>query len=314
MKHRRTLAFAVGLAMLAALVVLAGCPAPEADTAASGAATPLPPTGGIDPAAAKDTIRQLGSTTVLPIAEKWREAFNAQHPDVDIAVSGGGTGTGIKSLISKTCEIANASREIKDEETKEAQGAGVNPVEHLVAYDGIAVIVNKDNPLTKISVEQLSDIYSGQATSWDAVGAKGLGDIQIVNRESSSGTYDSFKEMVVQQHGKLKDRDFVAGTLNQSSNEAVKNLVAQTKSAIGYVGLSYVDDQVKAIAVVPVGGKDAVTASTDTVLDGTYPISRKLYCYTNGEPTGNLKTYIDWIKGAEGQAKVSEAGYIPLPK
>ena len=175
-------------------------------------------------------------------------------------------------------------------------------------------MVNKANPLTAISVETLSDIYSGKITNWDAAGAKGLGDIQVTNRESSSGTYDSFKEMVVQLHGKAKDRDYMAGTLNQTSTESIINVVSQTKSAIGYVGLGYVDERVKVLKVIPVGGKEPVAASAETVLSGKYPISRKLYCYTNGEPTGNLKTYLDWIKGPEGQAIVKEVGYIPVSK
>lgn len=317
MKQGRILTAAIGLAMLTALMVLSGCPSQKtADTAppVDMAAKPSPDVGGPAASGAQETIRQLGSTTVLPIAEKWREAFNKLHPEIDIAVSGGGSGTGIKGLISKSCEIANASREIKDKEIEEAKAAGVNPVEHLVAYDGIVVIVHKENPLTKISVEQLSDIYTGKITKWDAVGAKGLGDIQVVNRESSSGTYDSFKEMVVQLHGKEKDRDFMAGTLNQTSTESVLSLVSETKGAIGYIGLGYVDDRVKVLDVIPIGGKEPVKASAETVLNGKYPISRKLYCYTNGEPTGNLKTYMDWIKGPEGQAIVSEVGYIPLAK
>lgn len=317
MKQARILSLAIGLAMLSALMVLSGCPSQQAaDTSGSAdvAAKPSPDVGGPKATGPKETIRQIGSNTILPLAEKWREAFNAQHPDVDIAVSGGGSGTGIKGLISKSCEIANASREMKDKEIEEAKTAGVEPVEHLVAYDGIAVVVNKENPLTKISVEQLSDIYTGKVTKWDAVGAKGLGDIQVTNRESSSGTYDSFKEMVVQLHGKAKDRDYMAGTLNQTSTENIMALVSQTKGAIGYVGLGYVDDRVKVLDVIPVGGKEPVKASAETVLNGKYPVSRKLYCYTNGEPTGNIKAYLDWIKGPEGQAIVSEVGYIPLAK
>jgi phosphate transport system substrate-binding protein len=317
MKHGRVLAVVAGLTMLAAVLLLAGCPSEKPADTAMPADTAVKPDGAAAPPAAtgpQETIRQIGSNTVLPLAEKWREGFNKLHPDVDIAVSGGGSGTGIKGLISKSCEIADASREMKDKEIEEAKAAGVNPVEHLVAYDGIAVVVNKGNPLTKISVEQLSDIYTGKVTKWDGVGAKGLGDIQVVNRESSSGTYDSFKEMVVQLHGKAKDRDYMAGTLNQTSTENIMSLVAQTKGAIGYVGLGYVSDQVKVLDVISVGGKEAVAASAETVLSGKYPISRKLYCYTNGEPSGNIKTYMDWIKGPEGQAIVSEVGYIALPK
>jgi phosphate transport system substrate-binding protein len=313
MKRSRIIALSLGLVAMAGAVLLAGCPpqkSPET-TVQAPAGQPGQPSS---PAGAKETIRQIGSNTILPLAEKWREAFNKLHPDVDLAVSGGGSGTGIKSLISKSCEIADSSREMKDKEIEEAKAAGVNPVQHLVAYDGIAVVVNPANPLTQITVEKLSDIYTGKTTNWDAAGAQGLGDIQVVNRESSSGTYDSFKEMVVQLHGKAKDRDYMAGTLNQTSTDAIKTLVAQTKSAIGYVGLGYVDSTVKVLKVVPVGGKAGVTATAETVLSGKYPISRKLYCYTDGEPTGNVLAYLDWIKGPEGQAIVKDVGYVALPK
>lgn len=293
------------------LMVLGGCsrPAEQAPPTAPMAGAPPP---APDAGAAAGSIRQVGSTTVLPLAEKWRSTFNAKNPSVSIAVSGGGTGTGIKALISKSAEIANASREIKDEEKKEAEAAGVKPVEHLVAYDGIAVIVNKANPLTQLKLEQVSDLYAGKVKKWDEVGAKGVGDVQLVNRDSSSGTYDAFKEMAVQLHGKDKTRDFAPGTLNQTSNEAVLTMVGQTKGAIGYVGLGYVNDTVKVLKVISVGGKDAIAPSEETVLSKKYPISRALYCYTNGEPAGDLKTYLDFMLSDEGQALVKELGFIPV--
>lgn len=270
--------------------------------------------GGEGPAAAaKQTIRQVGSSTILPMADKWRQAFNAKHPDVEINVSGEGSGVGIKALISKTTEICDASREIKPEEVEQAKAAGVNPVEHTVAYDGIAVVVHPSNPLRQISMQTLSDVFSGKTTKWDAVGVKGLGEIQLVTRDSSSGTYESFKEMVVTIGGKEKERDYAPQSLKQASNAAVRTMVAQTKSGIGYIGLGYVDHTVKVLEVVPASGGKAVAPSVDTVLDGTYPISRKLYCYTDGEPTGVVKDYLDFIKGPEGQAIVKEEGFVPLP-
>jgi len=261
----------------------------------------------------KETVRQIGSTTVLPLAEKWRKAYNAKHPEVSIAVSGGGSGTGIEALLAGTAEIANSSRDIKPEEIERAKGKGVTPVEHLVAYDGIAVIVHPSNPLEALSVEQLSDIYTGKVKDWDAVGAKGLGAIQVVSRDSSSGTYESFKELVVTLGGKDKSRDYAPEALKQASNEAILSLVSQTKGAIGYVGLGYLSPKVKALKVIPVGGGEAVAPSAASVLDGSYPIARKLYCYTNGEPRGAVKAYLDWIKGPEGQAIVRELGFVPVP-
>jgi phosphate transport system substrate-binding protein len=274
---------------------------------------PSPSGEGKGPAAAaKQTIRQVGSNTILPIAEKWRQGFNAKHPDVEINISGEGSGVGFRSLISKSAEICDASREIKQEEKDQAKAAGVNPVEHTVAYDGIAVIVNPSNPLKEISVQDLSDIYSGKVTKWDGVGAKGLGEVQLMSRDSSSGTYESFKDMVITLGGKEKDRDYAPQTLKQASTQAVLSMVAQTKGGVGYVGLGYVDKTVKVLNVVPLAGGKAVTPTPETVLNGTYPISRKLYCYTDGEPSGIVKEYLDWIMGSEGQALVKETGFVPL--
>lgn len=307
---RKTVILVVVLGLLAALLsALAGCP-PQAQPETPVAVTPAPvaPNG-----AAGAEITQTGSTTVLPIAQKWQATFNKQHPEINIAVSGGGSGTGIKALIGKTCNIADSSRKIKDEEVQQAKAAGVNPQEIPIAYDGIAVIVSKDNPLSEISLEKLSEIYSGTVKSWDGAGASGLGDIQVVARDSSSGTYESFKEMAIQLNGKAKDRDYTTGALQQASNEAVLQTVAQTKGAIGYIGLGYVNDKVKVLKVLPAGGgKPGVLPNEKSVRDNSYTISRMLYVYTDGEPTGALKTYLDWCISPEGQALVKEVGYIAL--
>lgn len=300
----KKLAVALMVAALA-LVALSGCPKQQT-------AEQMPPGEPVPGPEPTTKIVQIGSTTVLPIAEKWREAFNQTHPNVEIAVSGGGSGTGIEALIAGTCDIANSSRPMKDKEKEAAAAAGITPVEHVVAYDGIAVIVHPDNPLTSIDFQKLSDIYVGDITSWDAVGAKGLGDIQVVSRDSSSGTYEAFKEIVVTLHGKQKDRDYTSAALKEASNEAILKLVAQTKTAIGYVGLGYVDNTVKALAVVPLGGGQPVAPTVENVKSGTYPIARELYMYTKGEPTGVLAEYFNWALGSEGQAIVAELGFVPL--
>ncbi len=302
----------VGLAVLfaaAMIASLAGCPSrPQGGTPAVTPPVAPPP---LPSAVASGEIMVVGSNTILPIAQKWQQAYNQKHPEVKIAVAGGGSGTGIKSLIGKSCTIANSSRKIKPEEIEQAKAAGVNPVEHLIGYDGIAVIVNKQNPLTEISVQTLSDIYVGKITKWDEVGARGLGEIQVVSRDSSSGTYESFKEMVITLGGKDKSRDYLPNTLHQS-NEAIMQTIATTKNAISYIGLGFVNDTVKVLAVVPLGGGKAVLPSEATVRDNSYPLARELYVYTDGEPTGALKDYLDWCLGPEGQALVKEVGYIPL--
>jgi phosphate transport system substrate-binding protein len=291
---------------LLSLVLLAGCPGgagPSSSGNAPVSATPAP--------AAGSTITQVGSTTILPIAQKWVDAYGKLHPDVKIAVSGGGSGAGIKALLGKSCDIADASRKIKPEEVAAGKAAGVNPVELKIAYDGIAVIVNPKNPLKEISVEKLSDMFSGTTKKWSDVGGSG-GDIQLINRESSSGTYDCFNELVLTEKGKTKDRKFDPSALAQASNEAVLTTVAQTANAIGYVGLGYVNSTVKVLAVIPLGGGKAITPAVATVRDKSYPISRELYVYTNGDPVGALKTYLDWMISPEGQGLVKDAGYIPL--
>lgn len=277
--------------------VLAGCGGPEA----------VSPTVG----AAGQTIRQIGSTTVLPLAEEWRAAFNAAHPEVDIAVSGGGSGTGINALISGSAEIANSSRPIKPAEVEAARAAGVRPVEHVIAYDGLAVIVNPANPVDEIPMATLSDIYVGRTRDWSAVGAPGLGEIQVISRDSASGTYEVFKEIVVTLDGADSSRDYAPEALRQASNQIILTLVAQSRSAIGYVGLSYLSAEVKPLAIIPLAGGDAVVPTLRSVQDGSYPIARGLYCYTNGEPTGAVKQYLDWVMGPEGQAIVEQLGFVP---
>ena len=270
------------------------------------------PAAGGGRSGGRGMIQEIGSTTVLPLAEKWREGYNREHPEVRIAVSGGGSGTGIRALISGTAGIANSSRDISAEEMEQAKAAGVEPVEHVVAHDGIAVIVHPSNPIEAISLEHLSEIFSGQVGVWSALGVGDLGPIEVVSRDSASGTYEAFKELVVTMGGQEESRDYAASALKQTSNQGIVALVAQTKSAIGYVGLGYLNESVKMVPVVPAGGKSAVAPTVESVTAGTYPISRALYCYTNGEPTGELKGYMDWIKGPEGQRIVEELGFVPV--
>ena len=258
------------------------------------------------------TIRMIGSTTVLPLGERWQEEFSKQHPEADIAVSGGGSGTGIKALISGSAEIAMSSRDIKESEIEQARAAGIDPVEHTVAYDGIAVIVNPANPSQEVSLSGLSDMYSGALRDWSALGVAGLGEIQVISRDSASGTYEVFKEIAVTLGGAEKSRDYAPEALKQTSNQAILTMVARTKAAIGYIGLGYVDGSVKLLPVSVGEEGEGVLPALATVRDGSYPIARKLYLYTNGEPSGPTKEMIDWIKSGDGQEVVEELGFIPV--
>ena len=308
MSNTRLLLVGVLILCAATILALSGCPAPSGSGPSSEGGAPPPAAS----TATGTTISQLGSTTVLPIAEKWATAYHAKNPQANINVTGGGSGAGIKALIGKTCDLADSSRAIKPEEIKSGQAAGVTPKELKIAYDGIAIIVNPACTLKEISIEKLSDAFTGKIKDWKDLGGS-AGAIQLVNRESSSGTYDSFKEMVVTLGGKAKERDFAPNALSQTSSEGVLTTVAGTKTAIGYVGLGYVNSTVKVLAVIPLGGgKPAILPSAETVRAKTYPISRELYVYTNGEPTGILKAYLDWAVGPEGQRLVKEAGYVPL--
>lgn len=300
------------LAFAASLVALTGCPPADEGPQEPMMDEPLPPEPDGTAGGEEVTIENIGSTTVLPIAEAWAAAYHEAHPNVAINVSGGGSGNGIKALIDGTADLANSSRAIKDEEVQLAEQNGVHPVEHVVAYDGIAAVVHPDNPIESLTIAQLSDIYSGEITSWDELGVSGMGDIVVVSRDSASGTYESWKEMVIQMRGEAEDRDYAPAVLKKASNKDIRETVAQTPSAIGYIGLGYINDDVKPIDVVPMDGGDAVAPTSENVQSGEYPVSRELYMYTDGEPTGALKQYLNWGMSEEGQKLVEELGFVPV--
>lgn len=312
MKANKIILAALALTLVAGLVALTGCPSPPPpDEPVMVDDMPPEPPGGPAPGGGEGgTIEAIGSTTVLPIATAWAKAYAEVAPEVSVNVAGGGSGSGIEALINGTADIADASRGIKDSEIEQAQAAGVEPVEHTIAYDGIAAAVHPSNPVDHLTMQQLSDIYSGQVTQWSEVGVDGLGEITVVGRDASSGTYGSWEEMVVQAEDDT--REYATGMLQMQSNEAVRSTVANTPGAIGYIGLGYVDDTVKAVPVAPEDGADAVAPSEATVADGSYPISRSLYMYTNGEPTGIIKAFLDWGMSADGQKLVAEEGFVPV--
>jgi phosphate transport system substrate-binding protein len=247
---------------------------------------------------AGDQLTIQGSTTVLPIAQAAAEAFMDNNPQADITVRGGGSGTGIAALIDGATDIADASRPMKDKEIKTAREKGVNPVANVVARDGIAVIVHPDNPMSKITEEDLKKIYTGEITRWDTFG--GSGTIVVVSRDASSGTFETFNELAL-DNAKLTD-----AALMLASNLEVARTVAQTPDAIGYVGLGYLSGDVKAIKV------NDIMPSETTVRNETYPLARPLFMYTNGTPSGLAKSFIDFVMSQEGQEIVKEAGFVPV--
>jgi len=266
-----------------------------------------------EPQTGKLTIENKGSDTIVNLALAWAERYMAEHPDVRISVTGGGSGTGIASMINGTVDIANASRAIKPEEIAEAQANGINPIQHVVARDAIAVIVHPSNLVSQLTIQQISDIYSGKITNWKEVGGEDR-PIVLWSRETNSGTHVFFLEQVVRQ-GHAGDKTlFSPDTLLMPSSEGISAEVRDNPNAIGYDGLGYVTPEVKTIAVARSAAGPFVLPSADTVRSGQYPIARDLYMYTRGEPQGAIKAYLDWILGDEAQAIVKELGFVPLTR
>lgn len=240
-----------------------------------------------------------GSTTVLPIAQMAAELFMERNPNADISVRGGGSGVGIASLIDGTCDIADSSRPIKDTELDKAVTNGRDPKAHVVAMDGIAVVVNSANTLKGLSKKQIKDIYTGKVSDWSQVGGT-AGKIVVISRDTASGTFEAFAELVLNKEKVRPD------ALMQASNQAIASTVSRTPGAIGYVGLGYVTSSVKALEV------DGVVPSKETVLSNKYPIGRPLFMYTNGAPQGTTKDLINFIMSPEGQNLVEKEGFVPL--
>jgi phosphate transport system substrate-binding protein len=257
------------------------------------------------------TIENKGSDTMVNLALAWAQTYSQITPRVQIAVTGGGSGTGIAALINGTVDMANASRQIKPEERAQAEANGINPVEHVVAGDAIAIVVHPANPLEGLTIPQLSDIYSGKITNWRQVGGEER-PIVLLSRESNSGTHVFFLEEVVRQGRADVDTLFSPDTLLMPSSEGISAEVRQNPNAIGYDGLGYVTPDQKVVAVAPAAGEPYVLPAVETVKNGTYPIARGLYIYTAGEPQGAVAAYLDWITGLEGQAIVREQGFVPL--
>jgi len=253
------------------------------------------------PWAKKDTktLTITGSTTVLPIAQKAAEVYMDRNPGVNISIRGGGSSVGIAALLDGTVQIADASRSIKTKELKAAREKGINPVGNVVAKDGIAVVVHPSNGISEITIAQIKAIFTGEISNWKDLG--GIpGPIVAISRDNSSGTYEVFNALAL-GGGKVRE-----DAVTLASNNAVAQTVSQTPGAIGYVGLGYLSDAVKALKV---GG---VMPSNATVNSGAYKLARPLYMYTNGPAKGLAKDYLDFIWSAQGQKLVEELGFVPL--
>jgi len=250
-------------------------------------------------AMAASSVVIKGSTTVLPVAQGTLEAFMKKNPGVQMSLSGGGSGEGIKALIDKTADIATSSREIKDNEIELAKSKGVNPVAHVVAYDAIIPIVHPKNKVSNLTIDQLSQIYQGKITNWKEVGGDDL-KIVVISRDSSSGTFESWDHFVMKKAKVTPKAQMLA------SNGALVTAVSKNKYAIAYLGMGYVNKTVKPVQV------NGIKASAQTALSREYPMSRELYMYTNGEPQGDIAKYIAFVKSPDGQKIVAQDGFVPL--
>ncbi len=258
------------------------------------------------------TIENKGSDTLVNLALAWAETYMQAHQDVRISVTGGGSGTGIAAMINGTVDIANASREMKPEEIASAERRGISPVEFVVARDAIAIVVNPANPVSKLTLQQISEIYTGEITNWRELGGEDR-PIVLLSRESNSGTYVYFLENVVRMGNQKSSLLFSPETLLMPSSEGISAEVRLNVNAIGYDGLGYVTPDQKVVAVARDGRGPYVLPSIATVNDGSYPISRPLYMYTAGKPLGQKRDFMDWLLH-DGQVLVAKLGFVPISK
>ena len=294
---KRTLTLATALLALA----LTGCDRKGASGEGSGS---------------KVALQNIGSDTMVNLAQAWAEAYATVDPAVSVEVSGGGSGIGVAALINGTCDIANSSRQLEKEEEEKATAkyGGKHPIEYLVAYDALAIYVHPSNPIGEISVEQLSDLFrdGGKISKWSNLGVAipgGQDEIVRVSRQNNSGTYHYFREAVLG-----KKSDFRPGSRDMSGSKDVVELVGNTPGAIGYSGIGYRTDKVKVLKVSKKAGESAVEPTIKTALDKSYPIARPMFMYAPPGAKPQVDAYLKWITSAPGQAIVIEKGYVPLPE
>jgi phosphate transport system substrate-binding protein len=292
------------IATAAAGLALSGCGKKEGTAGDAGGAKP----------SATTTIQVKGSDTMVNLAQAWAEEYKKVEPSVGVEVAGGGSGVGIAALIKGTIDIANSSRNMKPAEVEQTKkNTGKDAKEFIVGYDALAVYVHKDNPLNEITIEQLGDLYKegGSITKWSQLGVKIPGcdsdELIRVSRQSSSGTYEFFREHV------LGNKDFKLGSRDMNGSKEVVELVSTTPCAIGYSGMGYNMPGVKMLKVAAKAGAPTYPPNVENTLNKNYPIARSLQVYTLGEPQGAVKKYVDWTMSDAGQKIVETSGYVPIP-
>jgi len=256
-------------------------------------------------------VQIIGSDTMVNLVQAWAEAFGPLHPEALISIRGGGSGTGLAALLNKSCDLAMSSRPISRKEINEAEANGIHPREWRVGLDGLIVIVNPHNTVDSVDLDQLRDIFLARVRDWSELGGTG-GKIVILSRESSSGTYMFFKEHVLRRGSNKNKDEFSPEALLMPSSQAIVNEVAQNPHAVGYVGLGYLSPRLKALAVAKTPEAPAVAPSIKTVADNSYPSSRPLFFYTDGEAAGAVRGFIDFALSPAGQKIVVETDFVPV--
>ena len=261
----------------------------------------------------KNSIQVKGSDTMVNLGQAWAEKYMEKNKGDFAAVTGGGSGTGFSSLISGTCDIAMSSRNIKEKEVALAKQKGVNSNEIKVALDGLAVVVNPGNSISKLTLAQLADIFTGRVTNWKEVGGKDE-KIVLLSREVNSGTHVYFKEHVLRKNDPNSREEFASGALMLSSSQAIADEVAGNSAAIGYYGMGYISKKQKPLAIAKDEKSEYEAPTIENVINGKYPISRPLFLYTNGVPGDLVKKFVDFTLSKEGQDIIMATDFVPINK
>jgi phosphate transport system substrate-binding protein len=268
--------------------------------------------GSAVPAGAQSKSIQIkGSDTMVNLGGAWAEAFNKKHPGINLAVTGGGSGTGLTALLNGTCDIAQSSRSIEPKEIEKGKAKGIVPKEFLVAMDGIAVVIHPKNPVKTLTLDQLREIFLGNIANWKALGGANK-PIVILSREFNSGTHIFFKEHVLRRGAAKGPEEFSPAALLMPSSQAIADEVAGNENAIGYYGMGYISPKQKVVAVAKDAKSPFIEPNLENVKSKSYPISRPLFLYTNGEPKGLIKDFLDFVFSPGGQEIVKKIDFVPI--
>jgi phosphate transport system substrate-binding protein len=260
-----------------------------------------------------NSLQIKGSDTMVNLGQAWAESYMKQNPGSSIAVTGGGSGTGISAMVNNTCDIAEVSREMKESEIKLVESKGFTPKKIIVALDGLAVVVNPANKISELTIGQLADVFTGRIKNWKELGGRDA-KIVLLSREVNSGTHVYFKEHVLRKGNADGKEEFAAEALLLSSSQAIADEVSQNLDAIGYYGMGYITAKEKALKIAKEKNTPAILPTMDNVISGAYPISRPLLMYSKGEPTGLVKSFIDYVLSPAGQEIVKKLDFVPVQK